>query len=417
MRRIYQLTRGLLVFLLLFFISLSAYSHEDKNQITIGCLYAKSGFLSDQSMQLHNGLLFWKKLVNKDGGVYVKAYDKKVSVKFKCYNDRSDTSLVPSLVNRLINNKVNILVSDTSSLLTAPAIPVAQTRKYLLINPLGTSKKFYKTNNPYVVQTADLVTRYWSKSIANVLLKLNIRRIAILFDTNDFDGPQAQELKNILSQHDIKPVYYNGIPSKTSNYIVLLHKIASTKPQAVVELGYDPNDVSFLKDLSQSNYKFNFVYTIFPSIVPKEFSDLNVHTLAYTYNYATPPRLNVKKVNIGLTTNQFITKYTNMMGNKPHAFQSAGYITGLIIQKALADAKNLKQLTIRHTLHRLSGKIRTIGGTFKINKNGAQTGVITGIGQYVPKGENKLKLNIVYPNKYKTANAVYPAPKKSDVSK
>lgn len=378
------------------------------SSITVGCLYAKTGFLSYQSMKLHEGLEFWKNRVDHAGGVYVKAYGKRLPVKFKCYNDRSDPGLVSTLINKLVDDKVDVLVSDTSSFLTAPAVPLARAHKMLLINPVGTSRKFYTPGNPYIVQTSDLVTRYWSQNIARLLLHLKVKRVAILYGTNDFDGPQAQEVKHILHQHGIKPVYYNAVPTKTSNYTVLLHRIASSTPQAVLELGYDPNDVRFLKDLKQGGFHFPLVYTLFPAFVPKEFSGM-AKELAYTYTFVTAPDIKVSKINYGLTTKQFVAAFKQRVGHPPDAFQAGGYIAGLVIQKALATSDDLSQLGLRHAIADFSGKLRTLGGTFRITSDGAQTGVVTGVGQFLP-GKSGLELHTVYPAKYATAKPVYPAP-------
>lgn len=386
-----------------------AFAGGAPSHITVGCLYAKTGFLSYQSMKLHHGLEFWAHEVNAKGGAYVKAYHKRIPIKLKCYNDRSDTSLVPTLVNRLINHHVDVLVSDTSSLLTAPAVPVARARKMLLINPQGTSRKFYTKNNPYIVQTSDLVTRYWAHSISHLLLHLKVKRVAIVYGTNDFDGPQAQEVNKILSDHGVKPVYFEATPTTTSNYTSILHKIASVKPQAVLELGYDPNDVTFLKNMQESGYHFDFVYTLFPSMTPREFKGLN-GPLKYTFCYVTSPTIPVSKVTEGLTTAQFSKKFKAWKGDKPQVFQTGGYVAGLVVQRALATASGLKQLQLRKALAKASGKMVTVAGTFRITKAGAQTGVVQGIGQFMPT-KSGLKMKIVYPAKYAQAKPVYPAPK------
>lgn len=377
--------------------------------ITVGCLYAKTGFLSFQSMQLHRGLAFWRDEVNSHGGVYVKTYGKRLPITFKCYNDQSDPGLVTVMINKLIDDKVDVLVSDASSFLTAPAVPIAEAHKTLLVNPLGTSRKFFTPNNPYIVQTSDLVTRFWADSITKLLLKMKLKRVAIIYGTNDFDGPQAQEVDAILKKHGVAPVYYSAVPTKTSNYTVILHRIAATHPEAVLEIGYDPNDVTFLKNLKSGGFHFPFVYILFPDLAPAEFKGMG-NDLKYIYCYVTAPTLKVSDVNIGLTTNQFVAQYKKKAKATPDAFVTAGYVAGLVIQRALATANNLSQLGLRHAMAGMSGKMKTLGGTFTITSEGAQTGIVSGVAQFLPTASG-FKLKVVYPAKFATAKPVYPAPK------
>src|SRR5579875_1627550 len=48
------------------------------------------------------GLKYWANGVNKTGGVFVKAFDKKIPVKIVAYDDQSSTSTATTLYNQLI---------------------------------------------------------------------------------------------------------------------------------------------------------------------------------------------------------------------------------------------------------------------------------------------------------------------------
>ena len=47
-------------------------------EIKIGTLYASSGRFASISMPVHSALKLWVDQKNADGGVYVKAFDKKI---------------------------------------------------------------------------------------------------------------------------------------------------------------------------------------------------------------------------------------------------------------------------------------------------------------------------------------------------
>ncbi|WP_366525864.1 ABC transporter substrate-binding protein, partial [Ferrimicrobium sp.] len=91
--------------------------------ITIGTTYAGSGTYATSSIPELDGLKFWMTQENKKGGVYVGAYKKRIPVKLVDYNDLSSASTAATLYNQLITqDKVNILVADFGSVLTAPAV-------------------------------------------------------------------------------------------------------------------------------------------------------------------------------------------------------------------------------------------------------------------------------------------------------
>ena len=58
-------------------------------EVKIGTLYASSGSFAVASQGQLEGLKFWAAAVNKDGGLFVKAYDKKIPVKIVAYDDQS----------------------------------------------------------------------------------------------------------------------------------------------------------------------------------------------------------------------------------------------------------------------------------------------------------------------------------------
>ncbi|MBV8849135.1 MAG: amino acid ABC transporter substrate-binding protein, partial [Methylobacteriaceae bacterium] len=54
------------------------HAQETPTEIKIGTLYASSGRYASISMPVHYGLKLWIDQMNAEGGMYVKAYDKKL---------------------------------------------------------------------------------------------------------------------------------------------------------------------------------------------------------------------------------------------------------------------------------------------------------------------------------------------------
>src|ERR1700724_1337881 len=127
----------------------SAFAAGAPAEIKIGTLYASSGRFASISMPVHSALKLWVEQKNADGGVYVKAFDKKLPVKLIAYDDQSNTATASTLYNQLITQgKVDLLVADSGSVLTAPAVAIARDHKMFLFDQTGTGARFFSKDNP-----------------------------------------------------------------------------------------------------------------------------------------------------------------------------------------------------------------------------------------------------------------------------
>lgn len=360
----------------------------NNNVITIGTLYAQSGQFATSSMPEYKGLEFWANQVNANGGVMVKATGKKEKVKIVAYNDESSTETATNLYSQLITkDHVDMLVSDFGSVLTSAGIPIAKEHKMLFFDQSGSGATFFPANNPnpYIVLTSIMTSALWPDSLANYITTNNIKKVAVVYDSNDFTGSQNTTLLNKLKAAGITPVYDHAVPTDTSDYSVLLHDMAATNPDMVIEFGYSNNDIAFLQALNAGSYNFKKVFTIFPGQLPALFQkDIGTNGIANTYTYPAPPLTQVSGVNYGLSLPQFTSAFEKYSGDTSINFLDiAGYNTGLVLQKTLETATSLKQEDLRKAVNQFSGQITTIEGTFKINTTtGAQEGLAFPVGQW-----------------------------------
>ncbi|MGH6674457.1 MAG: ABC transporter substrate-binding protein [Xanthobacteraceae bacterium] len=380
--------------------------------VSIGTLYSGSGNFAVSSQNQYQGLQYWANAVNKNGGVMVKAFGKKIPVKITAYDDQSSTSTATTLYNQLITqNKVNVLVADFGSVLTSVAVPIAAEHHQLLIDPTGSSTTFFTKPTDYLADVSIPNSGIWPIPLGKFLLSQKIKRIAILYDANDFDASQANTLKSVLAKGGVTPVYFDSVPTTESNYFVLLHTIAAQHPDAVIELGYLDNDIAFLRALSSGGMHFKMTFTVFPGQLEQLLTkNVGEKVLNYTYTYPTPPLVTYEKVTYGPTTSQFIKQWgAAHNGATPNFLNAAGYNTGLIIQDMLGTAKEFTQESFHQALMDMSGKTTTLLGDFKIDANGGQIGELLPVAQLVPQN-GKNKIVVVYPPDKATAKPVYPAP-------
>ena len=389
----------------------TAHATTAPSVIKIGTLYASSGAFAFPSQGQYEGLKFWAKGVNKDGGVYVKAFHKKIPVKIIAYDDQSSTSTATTLYNQLITqDKVNLLVADFGSVLTSVAIPLAAEHHMLLIDQTGSGANFFTHKTKYLADISIPSSTVWPVRLGLFLRHQNIKKIAVIYGANDFDASQANTLKAVLHRGGITPVYFHSVPTKESNYSVLLHSVAARHPDAVIEFGYPNNDIAFFHALSSSGLHFKMVFTIFPGQLLKLLTKNDGEkALAYSYTYPTPPLVSYSKVTLGMNTDQFVSAYKSAENKDPNFLSVVGYNTGILMGHMLATSPKFSQTSFDAALRKMSGKTKTVLGNFKLTSHGAQTGELFPVGQLVPKN-GKNKVQVVYPKKLATAKAIYPAP-------
>ncbi|MGF3027952.1 ABC transporter substrate-binding protein [Methylobacterium aquaticum] len=397
-------------------------------EIRIGTLYAGSGAMASTSMPLHVALDWWADGLNKQGGVFVKGFDKRVPIRLISYDDQSSPALAGNLTNQLITqDKVDILLADSTSVMTAASVPVARAHKMLLWDITGSSPNFFSPDNPYIVLLALAATDRYPKSVADFVKempKLGIKSVALLYVTADYTAFQATAVRKAVKETpELKLVFDRGVPQTTGDYTVLVNNMAAAKPDAVLEFGYPANELSFLRALSDNETKFKFLFTGY-GLTEQNLIRSNglADQLHYSFALAGPGSYEFK-VNYGLKRHEFEEAYEHWLKEKSvkgveFGYNAiAGYQAGLVIEKALAAAESLDQLELRRAVFTLSGNLETLCGPFVLAPDGSQSGEIAPLGQIMPPatgakgaGKDALGLNIVWPADLANAKPIYPAP-------
>ena len=392
-------------------------------EIKIGTLYAGSGQLASASVPLHVALEWWADGINKSGGAFVKGFGKKIPVRLVSYDDQSSPSLAANLTNQLITqDKVDILLSDSTSVMTASSVPVARDHKQLLFDVTGSSPNFFSPDNPYIVLLGLAATDRYPKSIADFvgqMPKLGIKTVALLYNTADYTAFQAAAVrKAVQANKDLKLVFDRGVPANTTDYTLLVNNVEAAKPDALLEFGYPANEIAFLHAMQDNGSKFPFLFTGYGLTELTLMKTNGVSDqLAYSYALASPAFYEFK-VNYGLDLDHFREAFEHWVTEKKlpgveFGFNAlAGYQAGLVIERTLAAANNLEQLELRRAVFTLSGTMNTLAGPFVLAPDGSQSGEILPLAQMVPGTDlvGQYKLNIVWPEDLATAKPVYPAP-------
>ena len=229
--------------------------------------------------------------------MFVKAFNKKIPIKLVAYDDQSNTATAATLYNQLITqDKVDILVSDSGSVLTSVAVPIARDHKMLLIDQTGTGG--HVLHQGQSLHRADV--RSGLDHLAQIRRRLPHQGRARarhqahrdpLFDQRFHRHPGERGAR--LHQGGTAPleiVYDQGVPTNTTNYTVLINNIRATNPDAVIELGYPDNDIAFLRNLQDSGVKFKWLFASIPAWRPSCWRRTSAPRGSSTSSPTCPPR-------------------------------------------------------------------------------------------------------------------------------
>ena len=397
----------------------SARAQATPDEVKIGTVYSGSGTYAAISMPVYSGEKLWAERLNAEGGVMVKPWGKKVRIRLIAYDDQSQPATSTTLINQLISqDKVDVLLCNSGSVLAAAAMPVARDNKMTLFNPTGSGLSLFSADNPYMVLTTTPFSDEWPKWVAEFLCKEGpghgIRRVAMIYATNEYTGTLANAFRRMIkaSGAPLEFVYDQGVPTATSSYTVLINNIAAAKPDALIELGYPNNDIAFLRNLGDSGISFPWRFQIYPGLEVDELAKTaGYDSMARVFTFATSADV-VYKPTIGMDTAEYRQAWSKAYpaGKVEFGFNAiAGYNTGIIVQRVLETADSMAQLDLRRAAFAMSGTEVTLNGPFELNAMGAQIGSITPCGQLMPDGKGKLKMNVVYPAAVATAAAVFGA--------
>ena len=378
----------------------SSAAARGRPELTVGTLYAATGAFAGPSRAQLTGLRFWAAEVNTSGGVYVRALRHRIPVSIVALDDQSSISTAAQEYLDLVQQRhVDVLVSDYGSLLTSPAVPIAQQNNVYLFDPTATDPNFFTASifgngDSDMVMVADPSDSVLPGELAGAIHKLGVSRIAILYDTSPFAQSQSTGLQNSLLSEGITPVAVLPVNSPTSNalgaggsastqtttdYSKQLAALSAMHPDAVVEIGYTPDDISFMQQLAASHASYRMVFTDNAGTALSQLeAGVPRCALAGTYTYLAPPLLAYQHVSVGLTTSQFQRQFLAHLGTSATTAEVAdaipGYTTGLVMQEVLSRAPGLDPGSLQKAALALSGSLHTIDGAFRIGTDGEQLG-------------------------------------------
>lgn len=410
------LVLGLVILGLIFVIPIQPTSSlAAEKTVIIGFTASQTGKLNVEGIRQINGLNLWIEQANAAGGV--KLPDGTV-VKFaaKFYDDESKKDRVQELYTKLISqDKADFLISPYSSGLADAAAVIAQQYNKIMITTGAASDSTYKKGYTLVYQTYTPSSRYLTGAI-DLLAQLDpqAKKVAIINEKEKFSTDVVNALKPYAEGKGYQVVLFEGYDSGTTDFAPFINKIPPGT-DAIMGGGHFADTSTFARQLYEKGVKAKMVALL---VAPPEpiFAELGEAARGVigpsqgvpTSKYS-PESAKAEGVEwVGITVADFTKTYKAKFNEDPSYHSAGGYISGLLLQKAIEKAGSTDTAKVKAALDAMD--LYTFYGRIKFDTtpkaHGLQVGHDMVYTQWQKDAQGKLTNQVVWPEAGKTANAI-----------
>lgn len=304
----------------------------------------------------------WQDDVNKDGGIYLSKYDKKVPIELIAYDDRSQIEEAIRLTEKLIlDDEVDLVLPPWGTTTNMAVAPVLNKYKYPALHWTSGSDTVKKFGErwPYsfwpLVHPTEAVT-----PIAEFLAEKKKAgeipgRIAVMSVADQLGTELNNAMVAAAEKTGLEIVYNKSYPLGVSDLSAQINEMKALNPDAFFGFSY-PTDTFMLTEQSIVNgfspkLFYTAIGTPFPAFKGK-FGDKVQGIMGYGgLNPDVPGHAEYQKRHMA-------------MFNRPAEAGAAGnYATLQILQKAIEDAGEIDREKIRDNI--ASGTFDTVIGEFR----------------------------------------------------
>jgi branched-chain amino acid transport system substrate-binding protein len=403
MKRTGRLWHGLFVLVIIvMFLAGTAYakSPAKKDKIVIGQAISLSGPLAG-GVAISGGKIYelWVDEVNKQGGIYVKEYGKKLPVVLKRYDDKSDIGTMRNLLEKLIvEDKVDFVFPPWGTAWLFAAAPIANKYGYILIGGPGGALKLKKLKLPYFFQVLNCADTQ-APALASIFKEVGVKSVAVIYRADLHGVEYGTDAVPYFKKAGIEVKMSKSFPPGIKDLSPLLKEAKALKVDALVAACYPPGGMLLTGQSMELGINFNAffisVLPFSPSLFKGTFGARGVEGVmgGGAWNAKSSPG-----------AKELVKKFVAKFGEEPDYWGGLYYWSSLQhFQKAIEKAGTLDQKKIRDIMAK--EKFDTALGPFWYDKDQFFVNHPGEIGQW-----QKGVFEVIDPGKKRTAPPEYPKP-------
>jgi branched-chain amino acid transport system substrate-binding protein len=230
---------------------------QEKKEIVVGMTLCLTGRFAVEVGVFDRLVKAWENYVNtKQGGLYVKAYNKKLPVRTIIYDDKSDQATAVKFYERLVTvDKCDLLMGPKSSPITFPVTNVSEKYQVPMVLISANTPAIFNRNYKWFVCVNGLST-YWSKYYFN---SLEEGKKAKTFGFVAEDTPHTREVFEGAipdsERRGFKVVFKEIAPAETTDFTPILVKLKALDPDIIYLSTFVPMGIAFRKQAKEFGLK------------------------------------------------------------------------------------------------------------------------------------------------------------------
>ena len=230
---------------------------QEKKEIVIGMTLCLTGRYAVDVGPFDKMVKAWENYVNKkEGGLFVKAYNKKLPVRTIIYDDKSDQATAVKFYERLVTvDKCDLLIGPKSSPITFPVTAVAEKYHIPMILATANTPQIFERGFKWIVGVNNLSTA-WSDAYFDLLeAEKQAKTIGYVAE----DTPHTREVYEgavpNAEKRGFKTVFKEVAPAGTTDFTSILVKLKAADPDVIYVSAFTPFAVTFKKQAKEFGLK------------------------------------------------------------------------------------------------------------------------------------------------------------------
>jgi branched-chain amino acid transport system substrate-binding protein len=214
--------------------------------IRVGFSIAQSGPIAGGGQAALLALRMWTEDVNARGGLLGR------KVELIVYDDQGSPSLTPSIYAKLIDvDRVDLLIAPYGSACTAPVLPLAKQRKFLLMGNFSFQVNARIQHDMWFNNAPWNDASSWSEGFFKIGQAQGARTIAFLAADNEFAQNLARGARELAKQAGLKTVYDQNYPPSTVDLSPMVRGIRAAQPEMAFVASYPGDSAAIVRSVRE----------------------------------------------------------------------------------------------------------------------------------------------------------------------
>ena len=210
-----------------------------KDNMTVGFAMSLTGKYAPGAAGQMMSYQLWEETVNKQSGIYVKKYGKKLPVRLVYYDDKSEADTAVRVYEKLITeDKVDVVLSPYGTSIHFAVAPMAERYKLPIVGSTAASVKLRDIKTRYFWFITSCLPDRQMQTLVDLIKHLKMKDVAIIYAQELFPRENLQFLEPYAKKAGFNLLLLKDYPMGAKDLTTLLTQVKGKNPEAVIALCY-----------------------------------------------------------------------------------------------------------------------------------------------------------------------------------